>query len=147
MIRSGTTCYNDMYFAVGDAVETTIAIGIRATHGPGVFGFPTSWASGPEECLTKNRKFLEEHIGKHELVRYAMCPHAPYTVPEKYIIEAKAICNELGVPMHIHVQETQGEMEDSMNGVKSASCHLSDAHCTPIEVWLLSSSPLEHGEP
>ena len=30
MIRSGTTCYNDMYFAIDEAAATSSAIGIRA---------------------------------------------------------------------------------------------------------------------
>lgn len=117
MIRSGTTCYNDMYFAVDDAVETSTSIGIRATHGPGVFGFPTSWAQGPAECLEKNRRFLEKHTKQeNDLVGYSVCPHAPYTVPEAYLIETKALCREFDVPMHIHVQETKAELEDSING-------------------------------
>lgn len=135
MIRSGTTCYNDMYFAVDEAVETSTSIGIRATHGPGVFGFPTSWAQGPAECLEKNRRFLEKHTKlENDLVRYSVCPHAPYTVPESYLIETKALCREFGVPMHIHVQETKAELEDSISGTPSSSKHLSEARCSPIEV-------------
>ena len=146
MIRSGTTCYNDMYFAVDEAVETTTSIGIRATHGPGVFGFPTSWAPGPAECLEKNRRFLEKHTKlDNDLARYSVCPHAPYTVPEAYLIETKALCREFHVPMHIHVQETKAELEDSINGTPSSSRHLSEARCSPIEVlfvsvWFLAES-------
>lgn len=136
MIRSGTTCYNDMYFAIGDAARTSSEIGIRAIHGPGVFGFPTSWAAGPAECLTKNREFIRENKDKTDLIHYAICPHAPYTVPEKFMIEAKNLSRELGVLMHTHIQETQAEMEDSINGKESSSRHLSEAHCTPIAVSL-----------
>lgn len=137
MIRSGTTCYNDMYFAVDDAVATSISIGIRATHGPGVFGFPTSWASGPSECLARNRAFLSSHSkNRSDLVHFSVCPHAPYTVPEAYLIETKALCREFDVPMHIHVQETKAELEDSISGTQSSSRHLSDARCSPIEVPL-----------
>ena len=123
-----------MYFAIGDAARTSSAIGIRAIHGPGVFGFPTSWASGPEECLAKDRDFIREHKDQTDLIHYAICPHAPYTVPEKYMIEAKNLSRELGVLLHTHVQETRAEMEDSINGTKSSSCHLSEARCTPIAV-------------
>ena len=134
MIRSGTTCYNDMYFAIEEAARTSVEIGIRSQHGLGVFGFPTSWAASPEACLIKNRDFLEKFNHTNPLVTYAIAPHAPYTVPEKYLIEAKALCEEKGVLMHMHVQECKAELDDSVSGKQSSSRHISDALCSPIEV-------------
>lgn len=140
MIRSGTTCYNDMYFAIEEAARTSVEIGIRAQHGLGVFGFPTSWAASPEECLKKDREFLEKFNNTNPLVTYAIAPHAPYTVPEKYLIEAKTLCEEKGVLMHMHVQECKAELDDSVTGKQSSSRHISDALCSPIEVGLDSQS-------
>lgn len=140
MIRSGTTCYNDMYFAIGDAAAASSAIGIRAIHGCGVFGFPTSWAPSSADCITKNREFISANKDQTDLIHYGICPHAPYTVPEQYMIESKNLARELGVLMHTHIQETQAEMEDSMSGKQSSSRHLSDALCTPIRVDVYISS-------
>ena len=134
MIRSGTTCYNDMYFAIEEAARTSVDIGIRAQHGLGVFGFPTSWAPTTEECIAKNRACLDSWMGKNDLLTYSIAPHAPYTVPEKFIVEAKALCEEKGVLMHMHVQEAKAELDDSVSGTASASRHLSEALCSPIEV-------------
>ena len=107
MIRSGTTCYNDMYFAIGDAAAASSAIGIRSIQGCGVFGFPTSWAPSSADCITKNREFISANKDQTDLIHYAICPHAPYTVPEQYMIESKNLARELGVLMHTHIQETQ----------------------------------------
>ena len=139
MIRSGTTCYNDMYFAVEEAAHTAVTIGIRSQQGFGVFGFPTSWAGSPEECLKKDQLLLDKYKNTNDLVTYAITPHAPYTVPESFILEAKRLCEEKGVLMHIHMQETRAELEDSVSGKQSSSRHLSNAHCSPIEVGLCGS--------
>ena len=128
-----------MYFAVEEAARTAAAIGIRSQQGFGVFGFPTSWAASPEECLKKDRLLLDKYKHANDLVTYAITPHAPYTVPESYIIEAKRLCEEKGVLMHIHMQETRAELEDSISGKQSSSRHLSDARCSPIEVGLCAS--------
>lgn len=147
MIRSGTTCYNDMYFAIGDAAAASSAIGIRSIQGCGVFGFPTSWAPSSADCITKNREFISANKDQTDLIHYAICPHAPYTVPEQYMIESKNLARELGVLMHTHIQETQSEMEDSMSGNQSSSRHLSDALCTPIRVVFYHTfiHSIEHG--
>lgn len=136
MIRSGTTCYNDMYFAIDEAAATSSAIGIRAVHGCGVFGFPTSWAAGPVECLEKNRVFFNSHSRDNDLLMWGIAPHAPYTVPEQYIVAAKELARESGVLFHMHVQESEAELKDSISGTPSSSRHLSEARCSPIEVGL-----------
>ena len=48
MIRSGTTCFNDMYFFLQATAEAAKTAGIRAFIGVTVIDFPTAWAKDTE---------------------------------------------------------------------------------------------------
>ena len=49
---------------------------------------------------------------------------------------AKELARESGVLFHMHVQESEAELKDSISGTPSSSRHLSEARCSPIEVGL-----------
>ncbi|MBT3724375.1 MAG: amidohydrolase family protein, partial [Gammaproteobacteria bacterium] len=53
MIRSGTTCLNDMYFFPDIMAKTCQQMGMRATTGLIVLDFPTVWAQSADEFLSK----------------------------------------------------------------------------------------------
>lgn len=113
MLASGTTCVNDMYFfpeAIADAVHTT---GIRACLGLVVFDAPTSWGSGPEEYFAKGHALYEARHGD-PLLSFSVAPHAPYTVSDRWLREVRAISEELGLRVHMHVHETAGEVAESV---------------------------------
>jgi 5-methylthioadenosine/S-adenosylhomocysteine deaminase len=111
-IRGGITCFNDMYFFPDATAEVASAAGLRAVVGLIVFDFPTVWAQ-PGEYLHKG---LEVHDRlKHDpLVRTAFAPHAPYTVSDGPLKEVRKYANELGIPIHMHVHETAGEVEQAV---------------------------------
>ncbi|GLD99771.1 hypothetical protein PINS_up008499 [Pythium insidiosum] len=132
MIRSGTTCCNDMYLFPGDAAEALEQIGLRAVLGQVVFEFPTAYGAGPEEYFAKARAMIAR-FKDHPTIRAAVAPHAPYTVSEANLVQVDALSRELGVPIHIHLHETAAECDDSEHQHKaSMSCHLSDAPLRPL---------------
>ncbi len=109
MIRSGTTCVNDMYFFPDASARVAAAIGLRATVGLIALDFPTAWARSADEYIHKG---LELHDAlKHEpLVRTIFAPHAPYTVSDAPLRKIRQYANELGIGIHMHVHETAGEV-------------------------------------
>ena len=108
-IRGGITCFNDMYFFPDATAAVASAAGLRAAVGLIVLDFPTAWAQ-PGEYLHKG---LEVHDRlKHDpLIRTVFAPHAPYTVSDGPLKEVRKYANELGIPIHMHVHETAGEVE------------------------------------
>jgi 5-methylthioadenosine/S-adenosylhomocysteine deaminase len=113
MLRGGVTCFNDMYFfpdVVGEIVDQT---GIRATLGLILLDFPTVWAKNPEEYLKKGKK-VHEMFAEHPLIQTALAPHAPYSVSDDSLKSALAMADELKIPVHIHLHETAGEIDDSI---------------------------------
>ena len=110
MLRSGTTCFNDMYFYPDQAGATIVDVGMRATVGLIVIDLPTVWASSSDEYLSKA---LEVHDGfkSTPLVRTAFAPHAPYTVSDEVLTRIRTLADELDIPIHMHVHETRAEVD------------------------------------
>ncbi len=111
MIKSGVTCFADMYYFEDDIAEATAEVGMRALPGQSVMKFAAPDASSFEEALIKAEEFIKKWAG-HPLIIPTLAPHAVYsTTPE--ILEA---CSELArkydVPVQIHISETLNEVED-----------------------------------
>ncbi|MFQ5468962.1 MAG: TRZ/ATZ family hydrolase [Gammaproteobacteria bacterium] len=112
MIRSGTTCFNDMYFFPNEAARAASHAGIRAVLGLILIDFPTAWASDADEYLEKGLA-LQDHYRNDSLISTAFAPHAPYTVSDSPLSRVQTLADELDIPIHMHVHETAHEIETS----------------------------------
>ncbi|NVK23252.1 MAG: TRZ/ATZ family hydrolase [Kangiellaceae bacterium] len=113
MLKSGTTCFNDMYFQPHITAKTAKKYGMRATIGMLMFDFPSVWGSGPEEYLHKGLQLRDDY--KHnDLINFAFAPHAPYTVSDAPLKKIATISNELAIPVHMHIHETAQEVKDAL---------------------------------
>ncbi|MGH9331736.1 MAG: amidohydrolase family protein, partial [Vicinamibacterales bacterium] len=112
MIRSGTTCFADMYYFEHAVAEAAAAAGLRALCAQTVLKFPAPDAASFEDSLASAREFIVRWKGD-ALIVPAVAPHAPYTCT----VEILRACAELGcefdVPLHIHLAETAFEVEQS----------------------------------
>jgi 5-methylthioadenosine/S-adenosylhomocysteine deaminase len=111
MIRSGTTCFADMYYyeeAVADAVAQA---GMRAVCAETILKFPTPDAQSYDESLQRARDFVQRWKG-HRLIIPALGPHAPYTTTPELLQACARLALEFDVPLHIHIAETAQEVED-----------------------------------
>jgi 5-methylthioadenosine/S-adenosylhomocysteine deaminase len=112
MIRSGTTCMNDMYFFADEVARSAEQIGMRVVVGLIVLDFPSVWAANADEYLHKALAVHDEVRGMR-LVDSAFAPHAPYTVADGPLRQIAMYSNELDVPVHIHLHETASEVADA----------------------------------
>jgi 5-methylthioadenosine/S-adenosylhomocysteine deaminase len=113
MIRSGTTCFNDMYFFPEMTAQAADEAGIRACIGLIVIDFPTAWGSGPEEYLQKGLALHDQLEGK-PLLTTAFAPHAPYTVSDGPLKQVLHLACEMDIPLHMHVHETAFEVQQAI---------------------------------
>ena len=113
MIRSGTTCLNDMYFFPDIMAKTCQQMGMRATTGLIVLDFPTVWAQSAEEYLSKAMAVIDE-VKEYPLISTAFAPHAPYTVSDKPLEKIAMYSSELDIQVHMHIHETQFEVDESV---------------------------------
>jgi len=117
MIRSGVTCFADMYYFEDAIAEATAAAGMRALCAQTVLRFPTPDATSYEESLVRARDFIQRWRG-HPLIVPAPAPHAPYTCTPEILRACAELAVEFDVPLHIHLSETAQEVDDSrrLNG-------------------------------
>ena len=59
MIRSGTTCFSDMYFFPDATAEVAAQTGLRAVVGMIVLDFPGAWAGNWEEYIRRGLEVFE----------------------------------------------------------------------------------------
>ncbi len=117
MIRSGTTCFNDMYFFPDETARAAVHAGIRATVGLIVIDFPTVWADDAQHYLSRAMQ-VHDQYRDNPLVNTAMAPHAPYTVSDEPLIKIATYAEELDIPVHMHVHETADEITGSIEQYK-----------------------------
>ncbi|HID49598.1 MAG TPA: TRZ/ATZ family hydrolase [Chromatiales bacterium] len=113
MLRSGTTCFNDMYFFPEQAARAAGQAGIRATLGLIVIDFASAWARDADDYLRKGIE-LHDQLHNHPLLKTAFAPHAPYSVADSVLTRIATYAEEMDIPIHMHVHETEQEIEQSL---------------------------------
>jgi len=113
MISGGTTCFNDMYFFPDVTGQVAIDAGIRAVLGMILIDFPSTWAKNADEYLTRALEFHDQ-FKSEQLIHPIFSPHAPYSISDEPLARLGTLANELDLPIHMHVHETQDEIKQSM---------------------------------
>jgi len=116
MIKTGTTCVNDMYFFVDDIAKAVEESGVRGvlSHAMIDLGDEEKGKSlvNQGEALVKKYKKTEDNKGNR--VSVAFGPHAPYTCTEELLVKTKELADKYETSIHIHVSETKKEVDDSV---------------------------------
>ena len=112
MIRSGTTCFADMYFAMDRVAQAVEESGLRALLSYGII------APEPGEKLERELRIAQEFIERFHnsadgRVRAAISPHAPYTCHPQVWERAVELAREHNIVLHTHLSETQTEVEEA----------------------------------
>ena len=112
MIRSGTTCFADNYFYPDESAKVTLETKLRVQLACPVLDFPTRWAKNADEYINKTTA-LHDRYRNSERVHIAFGPHSPYSVSDDPLRKIAALAEELDLPIHMHVHETQTEVDDA----------------------------------
>ncbi|MDH5208345.1 MAG: TRZ/ATZ family hydrolase [Burkholderiaceae bacterium] len=113
MLRSGTTCASDMYFYPEASVRGFRALGMRAVVGIIAIEFPTAYAADAEDYLRKGLA-ARDALRDDALANFTLAPHAPYTVSDATLQRIAMLADELDLPIHTHVHETEDEIRQSI---------------------------------
>lgn len=121
MMKSGTTCFNDMQMNIHQTTRAVKESGMRAVICRGLVG------SGEDEAgRSRLAQAYEERNAFKDCDRltFLLGPHAPYTCDEAYlkIVASEAKKNHMGI--HMHLSESATEIENCKK----------DYGCTPIEL-------------
>ena len=108
MMKSGTTCFNDMQMNIHQTTRAVKESGMRAVISRGLIG------SGNDEAgQMRLRQAYEERDAAADCERlsFMLAPHAPYTCDEGFmrIVSEEAKKNHMGI--HVHLSESESEIE------------------------------------
>lgn len=113
MLKSGTTCYSDMYFYPEISAHVARTSGIRAQITFPILNFPTPWAQTPDEAITKGLALHDRYQGI-ERITVGFGPHAPYTVNDEVFERIAILSAELQAPIQVHLHETAQEVSEAL---------------------------------
>ncbi len=121
MMKSGTTCFNDMQMNIHQTTRAVKESGMRAVIARGLVG------SGDDEAgrLRLDQAFEEkEAFADCDRLTFMLGPHAPYTCDDAFmrIVSKKAAENNMGI--HVHLSESENEIAQIKEKYG----------CTPIEM-------------
>lgn len=112
MIKTGTTTFFDMYHKWGATADAVQEMGIRGVLSGVCFDhFEEEQA---EKCKKHNLKLVKEADEYSDRIRYAIGPHAIYTVSGQLLQWINEFSRERNVLIHLHLSETEGEVENSI---------------------------------
>lgn len=144
MIKSGTTFFNDMYWFWHSTARAVDEMGLRAALAAVFIDFDDPVKA--KEQMAFNARLFEERSQYSARVIYQLGPHAIYTVSEQSLRWCKEFADEHGLMIHIHLSETNKEVEDCIakHGMRPPAYldslgflgpNVTAAHC----VWLEQS--------
>lgn len=111
MIKSGTTCFNDMYFHLDMQAKAVLDSGIRGVLSEGFIDFLKPEIG--DELLTKTIKLVRKVESMDcDRIKPALGPHAVYTVSKQSLQKIKEISDDENLLVHFHLSETQEEVDN-----------------------------------
>jgi 5-methylthioadenosine/S-adenosylhomocysteine deaminase len=112
-LKSGITCFSDMYFFPSVAADRVHSSGIRAQITVPVLDFPIPGARDTDEALHMGVQLFNDLV-HHPRIKIAFGPHAPYTVGDENLERIRVIADELDAMIQMHVHETAFEVEQAV---------------------------------
>ncbi|WP_028241052.1 TRZ/ATZ family hydrolase [Stutzerimonas azotifigens] len=112
-LKSGITCFSDMYFFPEVISEVAHNSGIRCQIAIPVLDFPIPGARDADEALRKGVALYDD-IKHHPRLSVAFGPHAPYTVGDDKLESIRVLVAEMDVGIHMHVHETAHEVREAV---------------------------------
>jgi 5-methylthioadenosine/S-adenosylhomocysteine deaminase len=117
MIKSGTTTSNDMYFFMDEVARAVDEAGIRGLLCHGMIDFFDEEKRKAE--FKETQRIIEKcHNTADGRIKVSLGPHSPYTCSTELLNWVRKKADEKGLKIHIHVSETEKEVEDSLNDKK-----------------------------
>ncbi|NLY42959.1 MAG: amidohydrolase [Clostridiaceae bacterium] len=144
MIRSGITCFADMYYFMDEVAKVVSKVGIRANLSRGLQCFDDNIDPLQDRRLLENEQLFKDWEGESNgRIRVFLGPHSVYTCTPSYLEYIVDLAQRLGTGIHIHVSETLKENEECLEKYgKTPVRHLYDhgifncpsiaAHCVHV---------------
>jgi 5-methylthioadenosine/S-adenosylhomocysteine deaminase len=109
MLKSGTTCFSDMYFYPEVTAQAVRTAGLRAQVNFPLIGFANAWSTNAADGFRKGLA-LHDAYRDDPLIRIGFGPHSAYTLTREELAKTLVLADEVDAPIHIHLHETAAEV-------------------------------------
>ncbi len=113
MIKTGTTCFNDIYWSEEASVEAVEETGLRAKIGLAIIDF---LPMGSRENIERYWDIFKKR--KFKTVTFSVAPHSIYAVSRENLIWARDFARKNNLILHTHLSETEKEVRDCLKKYK-----------------------------
>ena len=123
MIKTGTTCFADMYFYEDVIAEAVKRSGLRAVLAPGIIeaGNRQLGRRMLQEAVDIARKY---HHSANERVSIRLGPHTAYTCSPDLLKKTREAASKLGIGLHIHLAESESMAKSLRENVGTSETEL-----------------------
>lgn len=111
MAKSGVTTMVDMYLYEESAAAAVKKIGLRGIMTQNIIKYPTADGEDAQAKIDLAIEFIEAYRDD-ELITPGFGPHAPHTVNSEDLETIRALSEQYGLPVSMHVAETEKEFND-----------------------------------
>jgi len=111
MAKSGVTTMVDMYLYEESAAAAVKEIGLRGIMTQNIIKYPTADGEDAQAKIDLAIEFIEAYRDD-ELITPGFGPHAPHTVNSEDLETIRALSEQYGLPVSMHVAETEKEFND-----------------------------------
>ncbi len=106
MIKSGTTCFADMYFHEDMAAKAVEKSGLRAVLAEGIIGISKKVLG--ERMLKASADFAKTfHEHANGRVTTLLGPHSAYSCSSELLLKVREKADEIGSGVHMHLAESE----------------------------------------
>ena len=113
MLASGTTSFSDMYFFPAETVAAVAEAGMKANISRCVQCFDENQTVGQNTQIPQSVELFEKyHNAENGRIRIDFSVHAEYTCKPHIVRAYSELCKAHGGRMHIHLSETQREVDE-----------------------------------
>ena len=122
MVKTGTTAFNDQYWYMPMAYKAASEMGLRS-----ILSYVICDRNDPQESERQKvqcQEMFEASKAWNSTAMFVLSVHAIYSVSEPMILWAKDFARSNGLKLHVHLSETEKEVED---------CRLAHGGMSPVE--------------
>lgn len=122
MLKTGTTCFTDMYMFIHETAKAVEESGIRACLSRGLVGKDNN--AGGIRRINEAKEEIDYWTKKGtNRLSFMLAPHAPYSCDSQYLRKVIDEAKALEVGLNIHLSESKNEVDE----IRSLY------NCSPVE--------------
>jgi len=152
MIRGGVIGFADHYFYMDEVAQAVLESGMRANLAWAVFGHDEGEVGiTVPETVEFVQRWQDAGEGR---IRTMFGPHSPYLCSDEFLARTAAVAVREGIGIHIHVAETAGQVQASVDAYDMTPIELLHdrglfethtiaahaIHSSPIDIAILAQS-------